>query len=134
MVERSVRSQTGSLTPDHKKSRIDPTPVCANGVQHTVGKLLRRTTSLLQTSFQSEVWARSYELPKSQESKSGQFRDSSLGVPGIKAIWMRVRRSNIENTIWGKGGGFPRVRAVMSQVSPCCPWLVPTPRVFSKVI
>jgi hypothetical protein len=33
----------------------------------------------------------------------------------------------------GEGGGFPRVRVVVSQVSPCCPWLVPTPRVFSKV-
>jgi hypothetical protein len=35
-----------------------------------------------------KVWAESYELLKSQESKPGQFRDSSLGVPGQKAIWM----------------------------------------------
>ncbi len=28
-------------------NRPDPTPVCAGGVQHTVGKLLRRATSLL---------------------------------------------------------------------------------------
>jgi hypothetical protein len=76
--------------------------VGADGVQHTVEKILRRATSLLQTAPQSEVWAGSYELPKSQESKPGQFRDSSLRVPGIKAIWMRVRRSNVENTIWGK--------------------------------
>jgi hypothetical protein len=88
MVKRRAGSQTGSLTPDHKKSGIDPIPVCADGVQHTVGKLLRRATSLLQTSSQSEVWAASYECPKSRESKPGQFRDSSLGVPGIKAIWM----------------------------------------------
>jgi hypothetical protein len=33
----------------------------------------------------------------------------------------------------GEGGGFPRVRAVVSQMSSCCPWLVPTPRVFPKV-
>jgi len=33
----------------------------------------------------------------------------------------------------GEGGGFPRVWAVVSQVSPCCPWLVPTSRVFLKV-
>jgi hypothetical protein len=26
----------------------------------------------------------------------------SRGVPGIKAIWMRVRQSNTKNTIWGK--------------------------------
>jgi hypothetical protein len=102
MVERKAGSQTGSLTPDHKKLGIDPTSVCADRVRHTVGKLLRRTTRLLQTSSQSEVWAGSYELPKSRESKSAQFQDSSLGVPGIKAIWMRVRQSNAENTIWGK--------------------------------
>jgi hypothetical protein len=47
MVERRVGSQIGNLTPDHKKSRIDPTPVCEDGLQHTVGKLLRRATSLL---------------------------------------------------------------------------------------
>jgi hypothetical protein len=33
----------------------------------------------------------------------------------------------------GEGGGFPQVRAVMNQMSPCCLWLVPTPRVFPKV-
>jgi len=102
MVERRVGSQIASLTPDHKKSRIDPIPVFAGGVRHTVGKLLRRDTSLLQTSSQFEVWAGSYELPKSQESKPRQFWDSSLGVPGIKAIWMQVRQNNAKNTIWGK--------------------------------
>jgi hypothetical protein len=96
------RNQIGSLTPDHKKSRIDPISVCAGGVRHTVRKLLRRATSFLWTSSQPEVWGGSYELPKSRESKSRQFRNSSLGVPGIKAIWMRVWWSNIENTIWGK--------------------------------
>jgi len=33
----------------------------------------------------------------------------------------------------GEGGGFPQVRAVVSQVSLGCPWLVPTPKVFPKV-
>jgi len=73
MVERRARSQTDSLTPDHKKSGIDPTSMCIDKVQHTVGKILRRATSLLQTSSQSKVWAESYELSKSRESKLGQF-------------------------------------------------------------
>jgi hypothetical protein len=94
--------QTDSLTSDHKKLRIDPTPGCEEGVQHTVEKILRRATSLLQTSFQFEVWAENCDLSKSRESKPGQSRDFSLGVPGIKAIWMRVRWSNTENNIWGK--------------------------------
>ncbi len=33
----------------------------------------------------------------------------------------------------GEGDGFPRVRAMVSQVSPCCPWLVPTPKVIPNV-
>jgi hypothetical protein len=32
----------------------------------------------------------------------------------------------------GEGDGFPRVWAVVCPVSPCCLWLVLTPRVFSK--
>ncbi len=34
--------------------------------------------------------------------KPGQFRDSTLGVPGKIAIWMQVRRRAAENTIRGK--------------------------------
>jgi len=65
MVERRAKNQTGNLTSDHKKSGIDLILVCAGGVQHIVGKLLMRVISLLKTSSQSEVGARSYEHPKS---------------------------------------------------------------------
>jgi len=84
MVERKVGSQTDNLTSDHQKSGIDRTPVRVDKVRHTVGKLSRRATSLLQTLFQSKVWAESYELPKFREFKLGQFRDSILGIPGKK--------------------------------------------------
>ncbi len=89
---------------------IDSTLVSASGVQHTVGKLLRRATSLLWTLSQSEVWSESYELPKSWESNPRQFRDSFLGVPRLKAIRMRVQRSNAENIIWGKVVASPESR------------------------
>jgi hypothetical protein len=39
MVERRVGSQTDNLTLDHKKSGINPIPVRAEGVRHTVGEL-----------------------------------------------------------------------------------------------
>jgi hypothetical protein len=55
MAKRRAGSQTGSLTLDHQKSGIDLTSVCAGGLRHTIGKFSRRTTSLLQTSSQSEV-------------------------------------------------------------------------------
>jgi hypothetical protein len=57
---------------------------------------------LLKTSSRSELGARSYERPKSWESKPGQFWDSTLGVMGKRAIWMQVRQRAAENTIWGK--------------------------------
>jgi hypothetical protein len=74
-VRKKGQSQIDNLIPDHEKSGIDPTLVCAGGVQHTVGKLSRRATSFLETSSQSMVWTRSYELPKSRKFKPGQFRD-----------------------------------------------------------
>jgi hypothetical protein len=38
-----------------------------------------------------------------------------------------------EYTIWGNVVTSPQVRAVVSQVSPCCPWLVPTLRMLPNV-
>jgi len=55
MAKRKARSQTSGLTPDHYKSGIDTTPVRVGRVQHTIGKLSRRTTTLLHASSQSEV-------------------------------------------------------------------------------
>jgi len=78
----------GQETPDHKNSGIDLFLTFSDGVRWGVGKLSRRATTLVQTSLQSEVGARSYECPKSQESNPGQFWDSNLGVPGKRAIWM----------------------------------------------
>jgi hypothetical protein len=42
-----VKSQTGSLTPDHEMSRINPISMRAGGVRHTVGNLSTRATTLL---------------------------------------------------------------------------------------
>jgi len=90
----------GNLTPDHKKSGIDPNSVRAGRMRYTVGKLLTRATILLQTSSQLEVWAQSYSLTKLREFQPWQFRDSPLGVQ--KAIWMRASRRGAKYTIWGK--------------------------------
>jgi len=102
MGKRRVGSQTCNLTPDHKKSGIDLFPTPEDEVRWGVGKLLRRATTLVQTSLQSEVRAKSCECSKSQEYNPGQFQDSNLGVSGKKAIRMWLPRSNAENTIWGK--------------------------------
>jgi hypothetical protein len=47
MAKRKAKSQIGSLTPDHGKSGIDPIPLRAGGVQHVVGKLSIRATTLV---------------------------------------------------------------------------------------
>jgi hypothetical protein len=80
MGKRRARSQTGSLTPDHKKSGIDPTSMCDGEVRHGVEKISRRAIRLVYTSSRLEVEARNYDGPKSWESKPGQFQDSILEV------------------------------------------------------
>jgi hypothetical protein len=47
MAKRKAGSQTGSLTPDHKKLRIDPTSMRAGGVRYAVGKRSTKDATLL---------------------------------------------------------------------------------------
>jgi hypothetical protein len=88
MAKRRAESQIANLTPDHKKSKINPISLRASGVQHIIGKLSTRATTFLETSSQSEVCTQSCGVPKSQESQLWQFQDSHLGVPGQNVIWM----------------------------------------------
>jgi hypothetical protein len=123
-------SRIVNLTPDQKKSRILLIYLAADNVQHTVEKLSMRATTLLQTKLRSEVCSRSYGAPKSRESRLAGFRESHAGVPGEKS---HLDVGPVERCIvyyMGEGGGFPRVRAVVSLVCPCCPWLVLTPKVL----
>jgi hypothetical protein len=99
---------------------IDPTSVRAGGVQHTIRKLSRRTRSLLQTSSRLEVWAKSYELPKSRESKPRQFRDN-FRTPTWESQDKKPfgcgPRGVTHNILYGGRWWFPQVQAVVSQVS-----------------
>jgi hypothetical protein len=47
MEKRKDGNQIDNLTLGHEKSGLDPTFVCASEVQHTIGKLLTRATTLL---------------------------------------------------------------------------------------
>jgi hypothetical protein len=102
MAKTKVESQTGSLIPNHRKSGIDPIPLCVGSVQHIVGKLSTRATTLVQTSSWSEVYTRSYNPAKLGNSQPWQFQDSHLGVPGQKTIQVPLLRSGVEYIIWGK--------------------------------
>jgi hypothetical protein len=91
-----------------RKIEIDPIYLFADGVRHTVEKLSTRATTLLQTTFRSEVCSQSYGAPKSRESQLGRFRDSHLGVSGQKAIWMWAPWRGVEYTIRGKVVASPK--------------------------
>jgi hypothetical protein len=88
MAKRKAGSRIASLTPDHKESGIELFPMFHSGVQHGVGKLSTKATTLLQTALRSKVCSQSYGAPKSRESHLARFRDSHSGVPGKIAIWM----------------------------------------------
>jgi len=130
MAKIRAGNQTGSLTPDQKKSGIDPIYLVSDDVPHIVGKLSMRATTLLEIALRSKVCSQSYGAPKLRESRLAGFRDSHLGVPEEKNHLDvgPVERSRIYYK--GEGGGFPQVRAVVSLVCPCCPWFVLAPRVL----
>jgi hypothetical protein len=77
--------------------------MCAGGVQHDVRKLSKRATSLVQT--RSKVEARSYDVPKSWESKIGTISGLHFRSSGKKC------HSNTSAAEWHKeyyredGGG-----------------------------
>jgi hypothetical protein len=65
-----------------------------------------------------------------RESSLAGFRDSHAGVPREKNHLdvSPVERSRVYYK--GEGGGFPQIRAVVSLVCPCCPWLILAPKVL----
>jgi hypothetical protein len=130
MARRSAGSQTANLTLDQKKSRIDPIYLASENVRHTVEKLSTRATTLLEIAPRSELYSQSYGAPKLQESPLAQFRDSHAGVPGEKSHLDVGPVERCRVYYKGEGGGFPQVRAMMSLVCLCCPWLVLAPKVF----
>ncbi len=94
----------------------------ADGLQHIVGKILTKATTLLQTSSQSEVCTQSYGAPKSRESQPWRSRDKShLDVGPVKTCRVYYK---------GEGGGFPQVWAVVSLVCACCMWFGLAPKVL----
>jgi hypothetical protein len=47
MAKRKAGNQIASLTPDHKKSEIDPIYLSADGMRHIIEKLSTKATTLL---------------------------------------------------------------------------------------
>jgi hypothetical protein len=117
MVKRKVDSQIGSLTSNHRKSRIDPISLRAGGVQHVIEKLLTRATTSLQTSSWSEVCTRSYKFANLQKFQPWRLRDFHFGVSGQKNHLDEGTAERCRVYYMGEGDGFPWVRVVVSLVS-----------------
>ncbi len=64
----------------------------------------------------------------------GAISKLPLGSPGKNSHLDVASMESCRVYYKGEGGGFPQVRAVVSLVCPCCPWLVLTPRVLQLCI
>jgi hypothetical protein len=74
--------------------------------------------------------ARKVMAPQSCRSPNlGNF-ETPLGSLGIKSHLDVGPMERCKIYYKGEGGGFPQVRAVVSLVCPCCPWLILTPEVL----
>jgi hypothetical protein len=74
---------------------------------------------------------------KHQENWGGNYGGGTLsdtltgnGEPIANRV---VADAKQHRELYGEGGGFPQVRAVVNQVSSCYLWLVPTPRMIPNV-
>ncbi len=118
------------------KLLIDLFPNSELRVRYVVGKISTRATTLVRTSSRSNFAVGNYERPKSQDSTRDSFGTIlglQLGSPGKKSHLDVASVESCREYYKGEGGGFPRVRAVVSQVSPIARGLSQHPRVSRNV-
>ncbi len=102
-----------------------------SGVRYVVEKISTRATTSVQTSSRSQIRARSYDLSKSRESRTGTLGGISglqLGSPGKKShldVGAAERRRVYYMGGWWWHPPSPG-RGVSRGLK--CPWLVPTPK------
>jgi hypothetical protein len=130
MAKRRTGSQSANLTPDHKKSRIDPIHLFSGGRATYRWKALdeRYNFSLDRISIGgllAKLWG-----SKVAGVLVGAISGLPFESPGKKSHLDVASVESCKVYYKGEGGGFPQVRAVVSLVCPCCPWLVLAPRVI----
>ncbi len=74
------------------------------------------------------AWGEKLWMPKVPGVQTGTVSGLHLGSPEKKSHLDVASARSCREYYKGEGGGFPRIRAVVSQVSPSCPWLVLTPK------
>jgi hypothetical protein len=90
--------------------------------------LLESSQQELQLCFRPHLDLRSVRKVMGFQTRRSpnrrDFGDSHLGVPREKRHLNVGSVASHKIYYKGKCGGFPQVRAVVSLVCPCCPWLV----------
>jgi hypothetical protein len=116
-----------------QKGRNRPEPaVCRCSATHR-WKDLKESYKFSLNLIPIQGLSRELQTPKVPGVSTGTISGLLFGSPGNKSHLDAGVAEQRREYYMGEGGGFPRVRVVVSQVSPCCPWLVPTPKVFPKV-
>jgi hypothetical protein len=67
-------------------------------------------------------------MPKVPEVQTGIVSGLHFGSLGKKSHLDASAAESCREYYMGEGGGFLRIQAMVSQMSPSCPWLVPTPK------
>jgi hypothetical protein len=112
------------------KSRESTRPRCA---QVECNTLLKSSWGELQVCFRPHPNRRSELGVMNSQCPGSPNWDNFLASPETKSHSDVGPMGKRIEYYMGQGGGFPRVHAVVSQVNPCCPWFVPTPRLLSNV-
>jgi hypothetical protein len=114
-----------------RESGIDLFPTSDLRVQHGVGKISTRATTLVQTSLRSDSEVESYGHPKFQESNRDNFgppfRESQEFVPFGCSLHDQLQRI-LYGGRWWLPPSSGRGESCVSK----CPWLVPTPKGVSN--
>jgi hypothetical protein len=124
MDKRKARSQTDSRP---LKVRNRPVPDVRSGSATWRWKALVEGYKFGLDLVPIGGRARSYEVLKSQESKPGQFWDSTSGIPGKRAIRMPLLWANAKYTIGSMVVASPEPGLWCVMWVRVSPWLGPTP-------
>jgi len=130
MAKRRVGSRTTNLTPDHKKSGIDPIYLATGGRATYRWKALDESYNfaldhIAIRGLLAKLWG-----SKVAGVPFGAISGLPVGSPGKNNHLDVASMESCRVYYKGEGGGFPQVRAVVSLVCPCCPWFVLAPRVL----
>jgi hypothetical protein len=130
MVKRRFGSRTATLTPNHKKSRIDPIYLAAGGRATYRWKALNESYNFALDRIAIQGLLAKLWGSKIAGVPFGAISGLALGSPGKNNNLDVASMKSYKVYYKGEGGGFPQVRAVVSFVCLCCSWLVLAPSVL----